>query len=354
VEWVANPPEPTARRLVVTVLSAEGLPSVDSFGQNDPYCEVTSGELKRRTKTVDGGGASPSWGFGSGEDLEFILETAWVPALSFNIYDEDLGSSDDHIGSYDLRPDHSSCDADSEWFRDEHLNLVNKHGHAAGRLHVRLQWEPHPDMVDTSSELRAMGVTIFHDHVDPEHQNRGDHLYCTASAHGSNERTTVSPEAANGSASWGVMRPGHEHIVHLERQHGGLHPDLALPALQDVPYKITLPEPESDGGSDSTAVVAFPSDDENAIGADSQSDSQRDRATELWDFSQHLGIRCVDEPHLIWIAEEAIDCALPHGWEAVDQSDGTTYYAHRDLGITMWEHPLDPYLMALVQRARVA
>ena len=355
IEWIANPPEQTTRRLVVTVLDADGLPKQDRFGQNDPYCEVIAGELKRRTKTVEGGGTSPSWGFGSGDELEFILETAWVPTLSFNVFDEDVGSSDDHIGSCDLRPDHSSCDADSKWFRDEHLNLVNKHGHAAGRLHVRVEWEPHPEKFDTSSEMRAMGVTIFHAHVDPEHQNRGDHLYCTASAHGSNERTTVSPEAADGSANWGDMRPGHEHIEYLERQHDGLRPDLALPALQDAPKKVALPEPEPepepDGGADSTAVVAFLSDDNGEV-TDADSDSQRDRATELWNFSQHLGIRCVDEPHLVWIAEEAIDCALPHGWEAVDQSDGTTYFAHRALGKTQWEHPLDPYLSALVQRAR--
>jgi len=151
------------------------------------------------------------------------------------------------------------------------------------------------------------------------------------------------------------------------RLEGALGPDAALLALtnapphliDDVEHTGQLAAPRRD--PQSRAVVAIAST--QSVGGLDEADAAllaggtgRDRSyiTELWEFSQHLGIQCVREPHLLWIAEEAMGCKLPRGWEAVEQRDGTTYYAHPVLNLTQWEHPLDDYFEALIKRAREA
>ena len=373
VEWIAQPAQCENRLLVVTVLEADGLPKQDRFGQNDPYCACSVNGAIERTKTVEGGGASPVWGFGSGEELQFQLQTAWVPTITFSVFDEDEGSRDDFIGGCDLRPNQESRDADQQWSREEQLQLVDKHGHAAGRLHVLIQWDPSPGQIDTDTQNRLFGVTLFHAHVDPDLRKRGERLYCAVSAHGTNERTGQSNDGADGIVSWGEPRPGYEQLEYLQRQQEGLRlegalgPDAALLALtnapphliDDVEHTGQLAAPRRD--PQSRAVVAIAST--QSVGGLDEADAAllaggtgRDRLyiTELWEFSQHLGIQCVREPHLLWIAEEAMGCKLPRGWEAVEQRDGTTYYAHPVLNLTQWEHPLDDYFEALIKRAREA
>ena len=72
---------------------------------------------------------------------------------------------------------------------------------------------------------------------------------------------------------------------------------------------------------------------------------------DLWEFAHHFGIDPETEAHLLWIAETAMGAKLPAGWEEVDSEDGS-YFCHRVLGLTSWEHPLDSYHIEIVARAR--
>eukprot|EP01043_Picozoa_sp_COSAG02_P017909 COSAG02_NODE_823_length_16754_cov_69.933353_2_plen_562_part_00 len=329
VEWIAEPPDRETRRLVVTVLEADGLPKQDRFGQNDPYCTCSVNGTTERTKTVEGGGTAPVWGFGSGEELRFVLQTAVVPTVTFSVFDEDEASSDDLIGSCKLRPNQKCRDAASLWERDEQLELIDKHGHDAGRLHVSLRWEPAPD-INTDSMMRALGVTVFHAHVDTDQYKRGEQLYCAVMIDGTNQRTILSND--DDTMSWGKGRPGHEQLEYLRRQQEQIR------SLRS-PFRSS-PAIECGDAAEARVVTTDAAD-------------SRLHITQLWDFAQHLDIHCAEEPHLLWIAEEAMSCKLPHGWEEVEQGDAS-YFAHRVLGLTQWEHPLDPYFHALVSRAREA
>ena len=331
IEWIADPPDRETRRLVVTVLEADGLPKLDRFGQNDPYCCCSVNGVTERTKTVEGGGSAPIWGFGSGEELHFVLQTALVPTVTFSVFDENEASNDGLIGTYDLRPNHDCRKAANDWTRDEQLQLIDKHGHDAGRLHVLLQWESAP-VISADSTSRALGVTVFHAQVDPEYCKRGEQLYCALSTHGTTQRTSLSSEFVDDTVSWGDARPGHEQLEYLRSQHEELRP---------LGCSLSPPPAAEDGDEDAASKLIKDAADSRA------------HVTELWDFSQHLDIQSAREPHLLWIAEEAMSCKLPHGWEEVEQGDAA-YFAHRVLGLTQWEHPLDPYFHALVMRAREA
>jgi hypothetical protein len=57
--------------------------------------------------------------------------------------------------------------------------------------------------------------------------------------------------------------------------------------------------------------------------------------------------------YLLWLVQSAIDAELPMGWEEVNQ-DGATYFLHRVLGLTSWDHPLDAYHRTILTRLREA
>jgi len=65
---------------------------------------------------------------------------------------------------------------------------------------------------------------------------------------------------------------------------------------------------------------------------------------------EHLGIRVLSEPQLLWVAAEALRAPLPAGWTA-HKDRGRTCFSNTLEGRT-YEHPLDPHFRRLRDKHR--
>ena len=88
VEEVVVVDKPIERRLEVTIINAEHLPSMDMFSENDVYCTVQIGADILRTSRIDDGGADPFWHGGSGETL-YITKKVPPQVLDLKVWDCD-------------------------------------------------------------------------------------------------------------------------------------------------------------------------------------------------------------------------------------------------------------------------
>ena len=84
--------------LRTTILECAGLPKMDRFGKNDVYATVAvEGVQSLRTSTAEDAGDAPVWKDGDGL-LVHTLHAA-PAALGICVFDEDIGSADDLIGT---------------------------------------------------------------------------------------------------------------------------------------------------------------------------------------------------------------------------------------------------------------
>ena len=110
---------------------------MDTFGKNDPYCIVTVNGERRRTTTIDGGGATPIWGdaHDPGEALHFEVEQAL--AVEIACYDEDAGE-DDLIGTAIVELDHAPEGQD--WELQDWFTISDAREQDSGEVHLLLSW----------------------------------------------------------------------------------------------------------------------------------------------------------------------------------------------------------------------
>ena len=84
--------------LQTTIMECADLPKMDRFGKNDVYATVNvEGVQTLRTATAEDAGSTPEWKDGDGL-LAHVLGTA-PAALGIRVFDEDVGSADDIIGT---------------------------------------------------------------------------------------------------------------------------------------------------------------------------------------------------------------------------------------------------------------
>eukprot|EP01052_Picozoa_sp_SAG31_P014878 SAG31_NODE_939_length_10873_cov_5.403843_9_plen_354_part_00 len=133
---LGRPPTPLGA-LEVVVLEARKLKKMDTFGKNDPYCIVSVNGERRRTSTIDGGGANPVWGDPQdpGEALHFELEQAL--AVEIACYDEDAGQ-DDLIGTALVDLDHAPEGRD--WELQDWFTIFDSKEVETGEVHLLLTW----------------------------------------------------------------------------------------------------------------------------------------------------------------------------------------------------------------------
>ena len=74
--------------------------------------------------------------------------------------------------------------------------------------------------------------------------------------------------------------------------------------------------------------------------------------TEIIEFAKYLGIDPGKESSLLWIAQEAINAALPTGWTDHTDENGNVYFYNTKTKESTWTHPLDDHYKRLVQRLK--
>eukprot|EP01043_Picozoa_sp_COSAG02_P028481 COSAG02_NODE_1727_length_11182_cov_40.189209_9_plen_1135_part_00 len=149
--------------LRTTIMECAGLPKMDRFGKNDVYAAVSvEGVQSLRTSTAEDAGEAPVWKDGEGL-LAHILHAA-PAALGIRVFDEDVGSADDLIGTVAiplgpalhysdgaarrkataLSSHHHSTKVEWEmpptWFELTAPNAKHK-GKSVGRVRVQIVWQ---------------------------------------------------------------------------------------------------------------------------------------------------------------------------------------------------------------------
>ncbi|CAJ1346137.1 unnamed protein product, partial [Effrenium voratum] len=64
-------------------------------------------------------------------------------------------------------------------------------------------------------------------------------------------------------------------------------------------------------------------------------------------YADYLGIQPEERRHLLWIAKEGVDAALPAPWQKVID-EGDTFYYNPETNESRWDHPLDEVFFQLV------
>jgi Ca2+-binding EF-hand superfamily protein len=64
-------------------------------------------------------------------------------------------------------------------------------------------------------------------------------------------------------------------------------------------------------------------------------------------MAEYLGIKCISEPQLLWIAKQCLQAPLPPNWSSRIDNSGSTVYCNSATRKAQAEHPLDPHFKAL-------
>lgn len=103
------------------------------------------------------------------------------------------------------------------------------------------------------------------------------------------------------------------------------------------------------GGGDGSAVDG-PAAPPAAVAATSSQPPPD--ATVVADMALYLGIDPATEPHLVWLAQEAVAEPLPPEWNEYTDPEGNPYYHHTLTDTTTYTHPLDAKHRARIERER--
>jgi len=129
---MASPSDPFVGLLVVEVVEAKSLPKMDRLGLSDPYTLIHFGQdVRLKTHTIMKN-LNPVW---NAKFQILVLNSQKHYNLKFDVYDWDLNSKDDFIGSVEF--DISSVlggKVEDQWLQ---LKNPKKHDHV-GSIHVKL------------------------------------------------------------------------------------------------------------------------------------------------------------------------------------------------------------------------
>jgi hypothetical protein len=146
-------------QLRVAVLECSGLKKMGTLGKNDVFVQVNAmgAETAQRTSTIEAGGGAPVWSDGDEEPMLFKLSDA-PPSVGIEVFDEDhvvayaaqatqqehRGRDDQLIGFhvFELKSklDRRADPLEGEWSSQTWLELSDRNGQTAGRVHVRFEW----------------------------------------------------------------------------------------------------------------------------------------------------------------------------------------------------------------------
>lgn len=113
--------------LIVRPICAKLIRDTETFGKMDPYCTISVGTQKFRTRVAEDAGKFPNW------TDQFVIRVTNEELLEFGVWDHDSASQDDIIGEgvYPLQAVVKSRNFE-DWVELKH------HGRKAGdvRLHL--------------------------------------------------------------------------------------------------------------------------------------------------------------------------------------------------------------------------
>ncbi|KAH7439325.1 hypothetical protein KP509_04G056100 [Ceratopteris richardii] len=118
----------------VELIQGHDLKDVETFGKSDPYCLLSCGPVKHRSRTIHDGGSDPVW------NQSFLFEIPdGVPELSVSVYDSERNGRDESMGVtvIPLAPLYMNRQIEPTKYK---VQLPNGHFH--GELVLRLKFFP--------------------------------------------------------------------------------------------------------------------------------------------------------------------------------------------------------------------
>ena len=143
--------------LVVKTFRGRKLRSMDTFGKQDPYCQMILGSNVRRGKTDTDGSRTPNF---LGEEFEFWIGPAsWQNEFVVECWDEDIGvfdNTDDCIGRATMPLFNLMYGPPGEMV-NQWVPLLTKKGRAAGEVEMGFQFIPAAKLQMTPLRFRKAG-----------------------------------------------------------------------------------------------------------------------------------------------------------------------------------------------------
>ena len=116
---------------IISPLGAKLNKDHDTWSKQDPYCVVTVGSTKKKTKAHGGGGKNPKW-----NNYTWTFPKTGNQDIKVEVYDEDTGA-DTQIGVGALRVRDIGT-------QDQIINVPVKYkGKDAGYVQMRVRFQPH-------------------------------------------------------------------------------------------------------------------------------------------------------------------------------------------------------------------
>mmetsp|Transcript_14063 Transcript_14063/g.39847 ORF Transcript_14063/g.39847 Transcript_14063/m.39847 type:complete len:495 (+) Transcript_14063:293-1777(+) len=130
---------------------------------------------------------------------------------------------------------------------------------------------------------------------------------------------------------------GHSTSGNAGRQSGSRSQQQVQEQKQDLPHQNVMEPLLSRKAQRKVATI---------LGLDAAGAAEVGRVAEL------LGIDPLQEPGLLWIAEQGVDAPLPEGWRKISNGGARVAYVNNSSGTVVTEHPLHPQLRKLVHKMR--
>ena len=127
--------------------------------------------------------------------LEFFEEFCGIPTVDLKLFDADLGSADDELGSVVLNLRRN--DPDSQWIEEDWWPLKHK-GKSAGSVHIKFEWHPCPP----PPTRRGVRITIFAAKGLRNSLLDANDCYVLATIGGASSKTSVIDDGGD-SPVWG-------------------------------------------------------------------------------------------------------------------------------------------------------
>mmetsp|Transcript_14095 Transcript_14095/g.20623 ORF Transcript_14095/g.20623 Transcript_14095/m.20623 type:complete len:190 (+) Transcript_14095:23-592(+) len=135
--------EKSTGSLIIRPLSAKLMRDTETFGKMDPYCVVTIGGQRQKTKVKERAGRHPNW-----QD-SLVFRRSSEEEVVIEVWDKDKASNDDLVGKGSLRLE--------EVFRkpvtyEEWIDLTYRR-RKAGKILVNVSWVADPKKAVKQKEL---------------------------------------------------------------------------------------------------------------------------------------------------------------------------------------------------------
>lgn len=158
----------TQATLEVLLIGGKALKNTDLFGKSDPYAIVSCNAQDQKSKTVEGGGANPTW-----NQSFFFTVDQHTTEVTIKLFDEDHYTADDIIGTAKIPLDKVLVQLEVP---ANFYDVVRPSGHVQGKVEAGLKFTPKDKEqrpTQTHHKLQTHHNIMFKHQQQQQHMSEG-------------------------------------------------------------------------------------------------------------------------------------------------------------------------------------